>query len=124
MRKRGDLTEKHWKVLKAIEEGLSRKDAAATVGWKIDYMKKMCCGDIQACGYTADVFKKELLKIEQKRSAETKMLVEENTNSAQLLIQGVLAELKTKPTLDYEEKKLLATRLFLLAHCLTVTPVG
>lgn len=103
------LSEKHWQALKLIEEGLARKAVAGKMGWSPDYFKKLCAGDIENCGYTADLFKKELNKVEEKRDEATKVLIKENVSTAQGLIQSVLAEFKSKKKLKEEEKKLLAT---------------
>ena len=107
---RKDLTEKHWQALKLIEAGeLSRKDIAAKMGWTSAYFVDMCNGNIQNIGYTADLFKKEIEKIETKRDGNIKTLVKENIETAQTLIRRTLKELKSKKRLSHEEKKLLGT---------------
>lgn len=102
------LSEKHLQALELIKGGMPRKEVAAQMGWSVDHFKKLCCGDIANCGYTADLFKKELQQIEEGKDENIKILVRDNTEAAQSLIRVALSELATKKKLDYAEKKLLA----------------
>ena len=114
-RKRAELNERHWKALKLLEErNLSRKEIAAECGWKIDYFNELCAGNIEKVGYTAELFKTELKRIEKKHDDLIKKLVKANTIAAQELIHETLTELKSKKRKDMEEKKLIAT----LTNCL------
>ncbi len=101
------LSEKQLQALELIKGGMPRKEVAAQMGWGIDYFKKLCSGDIDSGGYIADIFKKELQKIEADKDENIKVLVRDNIETAQSLIRISLAELKAKKKLDNVEKKLL-----------------
>lgn len=108
-RPRGELSEKHWKALKLLEQGLERKDVAAQCGWGPDYFAELCAGDIEKVGYTADLFKKELQKITAKGEEETKTLIKENIKVAQRLVKRTLIELEAKKKPTEAEKKLIVS---------------
>lgn len=105
---KNELTEKHWQALKLIESGMARKDVAVKIGWGPDYFKKLCSGD-PCVGTAADLFKKEVQKIESKRDEDTKALVKVNIQDAQEQVKRVLSEFKSKKRLNYDDKKILVT---------------
>ena len=125
MRQKTQLTDVHWKALELLEAGtLSLADIATECGWSKDFFYDLKSGNIAKCGYIADVFNKEWKQIEVKRDSTIKKLVKENTESAQLLIKQVLAELKLKKKLDSEEKKLVSMYTNALAKCTPSVSIG
>jgi hypothetical protein len=117
-RKRAELGEIHWKALSLMEQGnLSRKEIAKECGWGEDYFYDLCEGRIEKCGYTAELFKNEIKKIDKKKDDLSKSLIKANTVAAQELIQRTLSELKSKSKHKLEEKKLIATLTNALAKC-------
>lgn len=103
-----ELSEKHWKALRMFEEGgHSRQEIAKAIELNYDSLSELIRGDIHNAGQIADLFKKEWLKIEEKRDENIKSLVKENTEDVQFLIKKVVTELKSKDILTGEEKKLL-----------------
>lgn len=106
---KGILEDKHWQALKMLEAGEARKIVAEKMGVGINYFNDLCNGNIQSAGLTADLFKKELQKIQSTRDENIKKLVKENVETCQGLIRRTLLELKSKKRLNHEEKKLLAT---------------
>ena len=118
MSKKTELSEKHWQALKLLESsGLSRKAVAAKMGYTTNHLDHLCSGDIAKCGYTADLFKKEYLKIQSKHADETKALVKENTKTAQNLIKRVFTEMDEKKKLTPEDRKILSMYTNALAKC-------
>jgi len=123
--KPGQLSEKHWKALALFEEGnLSRKEIAEAIGVSYDYLSELCSGDTSKAGQVAGLFKAEYLKIQKKHQEETKLLIEENTLSAQLAIKRVLDELLLKKKLTSEDKKLISMYTNALAKCQPNVSVG
>lgn len=104
-----ELNEKHWESLKLLESGLTRKEVAAQMGWSYEHFEDMCQGNVKSIGQAADLFKKELQKLEEKRDANIKFLVSRNIEAAQTLIHASLDEYKGRKKLTHEEKKLIAT---------------
>ena len=103
------LNEKHWEALKLLESGLTRKEVAAKMGWSEDHFNDMCQGNPRSIGQAADLFKKELQKLETKRDDNIKFLVARNIEAAQTLIQASLDEYKGRKRFTQEEKKLITT---------------
>lgn len=127
-KQRNELSEKQWQAISLLKSGMARKDVAKECGWKIDYFKKLCSGDISTCGYTADLFKKELLKVVAEQAEDTKALVEENTLTVQRMIKFELGELEKKQadkkSLSLEEQKLICTLTNSISNCKPTVSVG
>jgi len=100
------LSEKHWQVLKMLED-MTREDAAKAIGWKKNHIDKLCSGNVSAGG-VATLFKQEYLKIQVKQSEETKHLVSQNTKTAQRLIARVFTDIESKKKVTPEDKKILS----------------
>jgi len=96
-KQKGELSEKQWKALKLFEiGGLSRKEIAAQIGWKDDYLNELCAGDIERGGLSADLFKKEYDQIAEKRDENIKALTREGTEAALTNILSSLKKLQEK----------------------------
>ena len=118
MSKKTELGEKHWKALKLLEDGnLSRKEIATACGWSADHFDRLCCGNVEKCGYTASLFKEEYLKIQKKQSEETQLLVKENMRTAHRLMGEVFAEISAKKKKTPEDKKILSMYANAIAKC-------
>jgi len=100
------LSEKHWKVLKMLED-MSREDAAREIGWKKDHIDKLCVGSVSAGG-VATLFKVEYLKLQTKQAEETKHLISQNTKMAQKLIGRVFDCINKKKKVSPEDQKILS----------------
>ena len=107
MSKKTELSEKHWQMLKLLED-LPRKEVAEAIGISADHLDRLCCGNIEKCGYTATLFKKEYLKLQTKQAEETKHLVVQNTKTAQKLIARVFDDIHVKKTISAEDRKILS----------------
>lgn len=119
-RPRGELTEKHWKILKLLEEGgRTRKDIAKAVGIGEDYLAELCAGNIEKAGHVAVLFKKEYDVIGAKRDENIRELHREATQIAISNILSILSDFqvkKAKEGLTPEEKKLNGTLLNALSN--------
>ena len=119
------LTETHLQALKLLEEGnLNFNEIAEKCGWSRDFFYYLRSGNIEKCGYIADVFQKEWKQIEVKRDSAIKALVKENSLLAQDLIRTTLTELKSKSRRTLDEKKLLGTLTNALSKCTPSVSVG
>lgn len=101
------LSEKHWQVLKMLED-MTRADAADAIGWTKNHLDHLCTGSVEKAGGVATLFKKEYLKIQAKQSEETKQLVAQNTKTAQRLIARVFNDIESKKKVTPEDKKILS----------------
>lgn len=117
MSKKTELNDKHWKALGLLENGMLRKNVATAVGWKRDYLDKLCVGNTQVCGKGAILFKAEYLKIQKKHAEETTQLVADNMKKAQELIGEVFAEIKGKKKKTDADKKILSMYTNAIAKC-------
>ena len=106
---RSKLTEKHWQAIKLLEQGLSRKETAVQMGWSYDYFKDLCAGDIAKAGFTAELFSREVKKIDKIRDESTRALVKENIFLVQTEIGRLLKDIKAKKKLSLDDKKLIAS---------------
>jgi len=104
---RGELSEKHWQALKLLGQGLPRKEVAAHMKWSYDYLGDLCAGDISKAGYTAELFKKQVMKTEETRDENTNTLIKVNALLIQELIFRVLKELEAKRKLSMDDKRLI-----------------
>lgn len=115
-RKQTGLSEKHWQALKLIEEGaLNYKEIAKQIGWGEDYFFDLRSGNVERAGHAADLFAKEMQKIDAKNDSIARSLIKENIVTAQELLKRALADLKSKEVMSHEDKKLLGT----LTNCLS-----
>ena len=124
-RQKTELNDKHWKAIELIELGtLNYKEIAAECGWTEEHFQDLRSGNIEKCGYLADVFSKEFKTIEKKRDDNIKKLVKENTEVAQVIIKKVLAELNLKKRLTPEDKKIMSMYTNALAKCTPSVSIG
>jgi hypothetical protein len=121
---KNELSEKHWQALKLIEEGVSRKEVASRMGWGPDYLKKLCCGDVQAAGTAADLFKKQIIQIEEKLEEESRILVKHNSLVAQEQVKRILHEINSKKKLTYDDKKTVASLTGILNNSTPKVSIG
>jgi len=112
-----ELSEKHWKALGLLENGMLRKDVATKLGYKRDYLDKLCVGNVTKCGKVATLFKSEYLKVQKKHAEETKQLVADNMKKAQELIGEVFTEIKGKKKKTDADKKILSMYTNAVAKC-------
>jgi len=111
------LSEKHWKVLRMLENDVSRKEVATSIGWTYDHVKKLCAGNTEKAGGVAILFKAEYEKICVKSKAETDKLVQSNLKIAQRLMREVFEDISKKKKKTDNDKKILSLYTNAIAKC-------
>ena len=109
MSKKPELSPKHWKAIKLIEEGRTMmKEIAEMCGFKKDYLYKLYEGH-DCTGGTGQLFHAEIEKISKKSEKEIERLLKENKKLAMRVINDVLIR---HAALDYhtdDDAKLIST---------------
>jgi len=117
MSKKTELSEKQWEALALLQKGVPRKEVAVAIKVSLDYLNKLCSGNVTKCGKVATLFKAEYLKVQKKNAEETKLLVAGNMKKAQELIGSVFDELGKKKKLSQEDQKMVSMYTNALARC-------
>lgn len=124
-RKRAELNEKHWEALRLMREGkLTHKQIAAHVGWSVNYFQDLVQGKVDKCGYTAELFQKEIKEIEKDLVKNIKYMTKENLSLALFEINRILKQLRDKKKLSFDDQKIIASLTTVLSKTTPQVEIG
>jgi hypothetical protein len=114
-KKTAKLKDKHWKALQLIEScEMTLKQISKEVGISYDVMCDLNEGNSDKLGSVATLFHAEVELITKKLVKKARDLSKSNMALSQDLIQRILNDIKSKKTLQLEDKKLVGT----LTNCI------